>query len=288
MKFNSAIKACLLALIFLAPIVGFGQNKSDTTAIAKPKKESYWKLLKYDTKTTAQGIGHAFTQPLRWKGKDFLKAGGFVAGTGLLYMIDYEAQEYFLKRNEHVPEFFKDFGWYGGSPQNFFMVTGSIYGIGLFTRNEKIRHTGVLIIASAAATGIIQSLTKTIVGRARPTNETGKSDFKFWSHEAAYHSFPSGHAVLAFSLSHAVAKQFKSIWAKIPIYAVGSILPLSRLWANAHWISDIGVGIGLSIFVVDGIDNFLKKEQKYDFGKPKQITWRLNAGVGTIGLVGTF
>lgn len=38
------------------------------------------------------------------------------------------------------------------------------------------------------------------------------------------------------------------------------ITPVSRLWAGAHWVTDVALGIAISVAVVDSIDNYLKKE----------------------------
>lgn len=40
-----------------------------------------WQLLKYDANSTLKGLGHTFTRPLHWKGKDFLKHGGLAVGS---------------------------------------------------------------------------------------------------------------------------------------------------------------------------------------------------------------
>ena len=250
-------------------------------------KNSIWKQLAFDGKFTLQSVGNGFTQPLRWQKDDFITAGGIIAGTGILYLSDKEARYFFQNHQNDIPQVVKDVGWYFGSPQNFFMITAGIYGFGLITDNEKVRHTGVLIIASAVTSGIIQSISKTAVGRARPMSGN-RDDFKPFDGTAGYHSFPSGHAILSFSMAHSIAKQFDNFWVKAGIYTVGSIAPISRLWADAHWLSDVGLGIAISIVVVDGVDNFMKKKNAYNYSKPKQINWQLKAGYGTIGFVGTF
>ncbi|MBP0903017.1 phosphatase PAP2 family protein [Mariniflexile gromovii] len=281
------VKNILFTVLFFALFTPanklFAQDSIDTTAT----KHRIWKQLAFDGKFTLQSMGNAFTQPLRWQKNDFITAGSIVAGTSILYLSDNEARTIFKNQNEDVPEFFKEFGWYFGSPQNFFMISAGIYGFGLITDNEKVRHTGVLIIASAATSGIIQSITKTALGRARP-NTGNHNNFKPFEGTPGYHSFPSGHSILSFSMAHAIAKQFDSFWAKAGIYTIGSIAPISRLWAEAHWLSDIGVGIAVSIVVVDGVDNFMKRKNAYNYSKPKNISWQLKAGYGTIGLVGTF
>ena len=79
-------------------------------------------MAKYDTRYTLKSVGHAFTKPLHWKGKDFAKLGILLGGTAAISLAD---------------EAIRDFGWYFGSPQNYFMVNAGLYGFGLFTKNEK-------------------------------------------------------------------------------------------------------------------------------------------------------
>lgn len=277
-------KVVSLFLFSIVSVTLFSQTDSTTTT---SKTSKVWNNLKYDAKVTLKSTGHSFTRPLHWKKDDFVTAGGLIAGTGLLYLSDREAQSIFSKQGTGAPTALKDFGWYFGKPQNFFMVSTGIYGFGLLTSNEKIRHTGILIFSSAITTGIIQSISKTVIGRARPSSGD-YNDFEPFSNKPGFHSFPSGHSILSFTMAHAIAKQFNSFWTKAGIYAVGSISPISRLWDNAHWLSDVGFGMALSVIVVDGIDNFMNKNNFYNDSKPKTISWRINAGVGTIGLVGTF
>jgi membrane-associated phospholipid phosphatase len=247
-----------------------------------------WQILKSDTKDFLLGSKHSLTQPLRWKKKDFITLGSVVAGTSILYVYDYELRDFFLKQNKNAPNILKEFGFYYGSPQNFFIVSGGIYGVGLLTNNEKIRKTAVLIITSAAVSGLIQSVSKTVIGRARPSNGADKFDFDFFSNEAGYHSLPSGHTVLTFSMAHSIAKQFESVWVKAGIYGLASIPPISRLWADAHWFTDVALGAVISIAVVDCVDKFLFKEEKVAYSHKNKLNWQLQLGVNTVGIIGTF
>ena len=248
-------------------------------------KETTMQLLKNDGLLIWGGVKSAYTKPFQWKKDDWLTAGGVVAGAALLYIYDEQTSEYFVNQNKNAPQMLKEIGWYYGSPQNFFMISAGIYGYGLFAKNEEFRHTGVLIISSAVATGLIQTISKNTFGRARPSQDVGSREFKFFSKESGYHSFPSGHSILSFTASHAIAKQFESIWVKGGIYAVGLIAPVSRLWAGAHWLTDVTLGMVLSIVVVDGIDNFLQQKQA---AKEKSISWKVTVGTGSVGLRGTF
>ena len=250
------------------------------------KKETTWNLLKEDGKSIFGGVKHAYSAPFKWKKDDWLTFGGIALGTTLLYIYDEETNHYFVNQNEGAPQMLKEIGWYYGSPQNFFMISTGIYGYGLLAKNDKFRDTGVLILSSAVATGFIQTVLKNGVGRARPSTGFGKDSFDPFSKESFYHSFPSGHAMLSFTASHAIAKQFDNIWIKGGIYGVGLIAPISRLWIDAHWLSDVVLGMVISIVVVDSIDNFLNGKNTKK--RESKIAWKLRASAQTIGLVGTF
>ncbi len=248
-----------------------------------------WQLLKYDAKTAFQSVTYSFTRPLHWKKKDFITLGVLLGGTILLSTIDEEANTFFARQEPNVPELIKDFGWYVGNPQNYFVVTAGIYGFGLFTKNEKVRKTGVLIIASSFTTGMLQSIGKTAIGRARPTANEGSTSFNPFSKASKYHSFPSGHTILSITMAHSIAKQFDSTWTKIGIYTLGSIAPISRLLDGAHWLSDIAFSAALSIIVVDSIDKFLFNTKAYSYPKKeKSISWNFKFSTNQIGVVGTF
>ncbi|SEL63542.1 Membrane-associated phospholipid phosphatase [Aquimarina amphilecti] len=248
-----------------------------------------WQMLKYDGVSAFGGIKNAYTQPFRWKGKDWATFGGIVAGTALLYLIDEPANDFFTDQEEDIPDFVKETGFRFGKPLVNYGLTTGIYAFGLITKNEKVRKTGVLLIASATAGGIIQTVSKTLAGRARPYTGKGKDAFKFYSSEADYHSFPSGHAILSFTTAYAISKQFENPYVKGGIYALGLISPISRLWQGAHWLTDVTLGVVLSVVIVDGIDNYLNKKERYVYNSRKfKIKWDLTLGAGQLGVIGRF
>jgi len=246
-------------------------------------------LLKYDTKHIIKSVGHSFTRPLHWKGKDFGKLGGLLVGTIALSSLDNETNRFFERNSETFPKGIRDFGWYFGSPQNYFITNAGLYGVGLLTKNEKIRKTSVLVISSSITNGVINSLLKSSVGRARPNHTGDPFDFQLFSSEPGYHSFPSGHTALSMTMSHAIAKQFDNIWVKIGIYGIGAIPPISRLVDGAHWLTDIAFSAAISIIVVDSIDKFLFNSGAYNYTKPpKKISWNFTFSANQIGFIGTF
>lgn len=277
----SYIIRLIIICVFLTGPITIAQKSKDSLPTT-------WQLLKYDGVSALGGLTTTYTQPLKWQKDDFITAGAIVAGTAALYIFDDEANEWFRNQEDDIPMFIQDFGWYYGSPQNNYAINGAVYLYGLFTKNEKVRRTGVLLISAATTAGIIQSISKTVIGRARPKEGTEKGDFKFFSSEPNYHSFPSGHTILSFTTAYALSKQFKSPFVKAGILGIGLIPPASRLWEGAHWLTDVGLSLALSVLVVDSIDNYLKKERDYGPEKDKGISWNFSMGLGRIGITGTF
>ncbi|PCI00440.1 MAG: phosphoesterase, partial [Flavobacteriaceae bacterium] len=157
-------------VFFFLLLVSFTESKAQKI---ENKKPSIWQDVKQDGGDLLGGVKYAFTRPLYWEKDDWIKAGAFVGGTALLYLADEETTQFFRNQKDNAPQILKEIGWYYGSPQNFFMISGGIYGYGLIAKNEKFRETGVLIITSAVATGLIQTITKNAFGRARPTENVG-------------------------------------------------------------------------------------------------------------------
>ncbi|MGY5849279.1 phosphatase PAP2 family protein [Salegentibacter sp. F14] len=249
---------------------------------------SIWQLLKYDGASAFGGMKYTYSRPLQWEKDDFITAGAIVAGTAALYIFDEETSDYFLKQDNEIPQLIKDIGWYYGSPQNNYAINGAVYLYGLFTKNEKVRKTGVLLISAASTAGLIQTISKTAVGRARPGTGEGKGSFDPFRGIGAYHSFPSGHTILSFTTAYAIGKQFDNPFVKAGIYSLGMIAPVSRLWSGAHWLTDVGLSLAISVLVVDSIDNYLNKERLYSSKEKNRITWEFNVGLGRVGLTGTF
>lgn len=278
------MKQLFLFLVLL--VFSLGVNAQDITS---PAPETTWQLLKYDTGNIFKSIGYSYTRPLHWKGKQWSHFGGVLAGTGALYLFDEESSDFFRKEQKNVPLFIRKYGEFYGNPENNYVLTTGVYLTGLFTKNEKLRRTGVLLIASATAAGVFQQITKSVVGRSRPINGKGKDTFDPFNSSRNYHSFPSGHTMMAFTNAYAIAKQFKNPWVKAGIYTVGLVPGVSRLWDGQHWLSDVTFGIIISIVTVESIDRYLdsKYQEKYN-NHTKKVSWNLNFSPGQIGVVGKF
>lgn len=252
--------------------------------------KTIWQEFTFDIGNILKGVGYAYSRPLHWQRNDFFTLGGVAVGTIGLYVVDDKIRKEFLSHKEKIPKTILDYGWYAGSPQNNYGFTGAVYLTGLFTKNEKLRRTGVLLISSATATGFVQQLSKSLVGRARPGTNLGKNHFKPFGGSPSYRSFPSGHSVLTFTNAHVIAKQFKNKWVKLGIYAIGMTPGISRIYDDVHWASDIFLSWAMSYFIVEAIDIYLNKkyDEKYNPSKINKSSLNITFGGNRIGALYSF
>ncbi len=286
-------KILLLSILFLATY-SFAQNSRNYDFSIATKKTT-WDNFTYDIGNVFGGMIHSYTRPFHWKSRqfnDFLIVGG---ATAISYHFDDEFDSWADGWRNAVPREIVNYGNNIGSPNNNFMMTGAVYLTGLFIKDEKLRRTGVLLVSSAAASGLLQQVSKRIIGRARPRSGRNSNVFDPLHIDRVknFDSFPSGHTMLGFTNAYAIAKQFKSPWIKAGLYTVGSIPALARVVDGYHWFTDVAFSTVISIFIVEAIDKYLDKkyDKKYNDNRLEKKTsfdWDLNIGPTQFGVVMRF
>lgn len=296
---QNVIKLLLFILVYQIPVYGQSDslrvqtdsllmtiNPNDTVV-----KENIWQKIKYDARNGVNGFFYTFAQPTRWDKKDLTYFGATVIGTGILYLTDEETSSFFRRQEKDIPHLVSEFGFRFGKPQINYGITSGIYVVGLLTNNEKIRYTGVLMITSASVSGLLQQVMKTVAGRARPAAELGHDYFKPFDGTPSFSSFPSGHTALSVTTCYALSKQFSNPWIKGGFYALGMVSPISRIWEGAHWASDVFLSAVMSVAIVECVDSYLKRDEKYKLiphERKNKISWNARMGFNQLGLVGTF
>jgi membrane-associated phospholipid phosphatase len=98
------------------------------------------------------------------------------------------------------------------------------------------------VFGSVASAGIIANVSKYLIGRARPRyfEETGSVSFDFFSGDASWASFPSGHATTGMALGVSLALLFPRLrWVFL---CIGFWIAASRLFLLQHYPSDMFAG----------------------------------------------
>ncbi len=120
---------------------------------------------------------------------------------------------------------------------------------------KKIRKFAVLLLASLTSSGIILTLLKNLVGRARPDTIENAQDIgqffdanNFLAHigNSDFNSFPSGHSQTIMVVWFCLMVQ--SRYLGLLTLPVALWLVSTRLLINAHYLSDAIFGAGLGIF----------------------------------------
>ncbi|MGY5354519.1 phosphatase PAP2 family protein [Wenyingzhuangia sp. IMCC45467] len=278
---TSPLKKLSIVSFLILSFTGFSQASLEQVT----KEQS----LKEDFGYTWKGIAHFYTAPIRWEKKQWLQAG-LVAGTyAALTFIDEPLNPVFKDLQSEIPHPIREFGdWFGG-PINAVVFSGGLYTYGYIAKKNKVKKTGILLMSSIAAAGFLQTSIKTMVGRARPSAGVGARAYKPFTPLAAYHSFPSGHSVVATVFAHSIARQIDNTWGKIAVYSVGAITPVSRLWDGAHWFSDVALGTFIGFVTVDSLDRYLTKIYEGDKTDTKLTNiWKLDAGLTNFKISYTF
>ena len=106
----------------------------------------------------------------------------------------------------------------------------------------------------------------------------GNGTFRPFTFKDAYFSFPSGHTVVAFSLSTVLAERIGNPWATAGLYGAATACAVSRVYRQEHWLSDIVLGAALSTAVSHSL------VQWYEGGREPSLTSRLHILPGIQGV----
>ena len=310
-------KKIIIAVLALLPLAAFSQktdtlikkldslNKQDTvgrqlndinkTAYNKGTKinfKSYFILLGSDLK-------QEITAPFHIRRKDLIPLGAYLVMQGALFLTDEPVQRFALDLRDHnagVRNVSKHITRFGASYEAY--VLGGLAAYGFIFKNEKIQTTTLLSTQAYLTGWAMESLLKMLSGRQRPYYY----DPNHLEAEPTFHgpfgsrgrdingkrlnsSFPSGHTTVAFAVATVFAKEYKDR-PLVPIiaYTASTMVGLSRITENKHWVSDVFAGAVLGFFtgkqVVNNYHRYAKLKEpeqnkgsvsfgiRADFGRP--------------------
>jgi membrane-associated phospholipid phosphatase len=133
----------------------------------------------------------------------------------------------------------------------------SLYGVGLIRKDSKMQRTALFAGEAVGDAEILATFLKDATKRVRPASlpphGSNFSDTWFESQGSFLRgngSFPSGHAIAAFSIATVVARRYGNHrWVPYAAYGMAALVGFSRLTLSAHFLSDVFVGgaLGYSI-----------------------------------------
>jgi len=216
---------------------------------------SYFILLGSDLK-------QEFTAPFHFSLKDWRTVGAVALVGGTLFLIDEPTQRYALRVRDssatirNVSKYVTRFG----GPYEAYILAG-LGAYGFIFNNEKIKTTTLLATQAYITGAAMESFLKLLSGRQRPYyynpreieaepkfNGPLSSGKDIYGHKINS-SFPSGHTTVAFAVATVFAMEYKDR-PLVPLisYSAATLIGLSRITENKHWITDVFFGGVLGYF----------------------------------------
>lgn len=214
---------------------------------------TYFTLLASDFKQQA-------TKPFHMTSKDWRNFGAYALVTGGLFFADEPLQRFALDMRNKNPGMtkFSRFVTNTGGPYEA-ITLGLMGSYGWVFKNEKVKTTTLLASQAYITSLVIHQVIKVVAGRQRPyfyNPNTVEAEPAF---RGPFHnvfidaggrkigsSFPSGHTTGAFSAATVFAMEYKDRpWVKFLAYGSATLIGLSRITENKHWITDVLSGAAL-------------------------------------------
>jgi len=275
-------------------------NPGAYTVGTRIRATDYFILLADDFK---QGI----TKPFHMKGKDWRNLGIIAATAGALSLVDEPVQQMAVRlRSNSVP--LRNVSNYvtrfGGRYEAYVLLGLGAYGF--IFHDIKMQTTTLLATQSYIISAIYSDLLKRIFGKQRPVYTdplTHEAEPKFYGpfykpRDAAGRkidvlSFPSGHTIAAFSAATVFAMEYKDKpWVPVFAYGAASLIGLSRISENKHWISDVFAGAAIGYLsgrlVVNNYHRYAKLKSPGQKKSSLSFNLQYNNGVIMPGMVYRF
>jgi membrane-associated phospholipid phosphatase len=129
------------------------------------------------------------------------------------------------------------------------IVPLGFYAISLVRRDSYGQGTGLLVGEAVLDDTILMVTMKAITRRARPSEfppNGAYNDTFFATHNSFLgkgSSFPSGHAMMAFSVADVFAQRYRHHkWVPYVAYTLATAVSFSRITTGAHFPSDVFIG----------------------------------------------
>ncbi|MFQ6606285.1 MAG: phosphatase PAP2 family protein [Fidelibacterota bacterium] len=232
-----------LVLLFLFPRVLFAQDRfSSISDYFTETPALYWSGCRY----TVQDRSNQWI----W--------GVATVGTVLAFQVDTAVQNY-AQKHGLLPERWARFGddWGGGWAYAFLyptvFATSRMGGDSWSVTARKLELASFTFGTTAALTSFL----KRVVGRERPNHR-------------GYRSFPSGHTSGSFAFAGTIDELYGHGWGSLA-YGVATLVGISRVHDNKHYLSDVIFGAALGTTIARGFARAFRSEKIWSSGKVSSL-----------------
>ncbi len=303
-------KRILIVVLILVPFIGFSQKpdtlikkldslSKKTDSAGKQNNNINEAAYNENTKITfssyfillGSDLKQEITAPFHLTRKDWGRVAKFAVVEGGLFFADEPVQRFALDLRNHntgVKDISKYVTRFGGPYETYVLATLGAYGF--IFKSEKIKTTTLLATQAYITGGAMESLLKFLTGRQRPyfyDPNSVEAEPKFHgpfsssgkdiNGKRINSSFPSGHTTVAFAAATVFALEYKDR-PLVPIisYSVATLIGLSRITENAHWVTDVLAGAALGYLTGRQVVNNYHRYAKLKAPKLKKNSVFLN------------
>jgi len=234
--------AVMMCVFCCAP--GFAQDSSDARSRC---------VILLDAEGFAKDAGDIFGAPFHFDTGQWLATASIVAGTAAFFAVDEPARRVAQSNQSRLGDDVFGVGKEYGRASYGLALSAGLYVGGLVFKSGETRETGVILLESLAFAGAITTVLKSVFGRSRPYTGEGAFRYRGFQFKAESTSLPSGHTTVAFAVSSVLAGRLKNPFATVGLYSMATLTALSRVYHDAHWVSDnilaaaIGTVVGLAL-----------------------------------------
>jgi hypothetical protein len=212
-------------------------------------------------------------QPLNWDENDWLKLGATGASVFLVIQADQTVREMFQRNAGYKKSIPMELGRMYGELYSPVLIAGAFGLHNLITQDLYTRKIAFEILQTTLYAGAITTALKFAFGRIRPTDENESKSFGHWTiYDDSFHSFPSGHTTVAFSISTVLSKNAKSDFLKVVAYLPAVLTAVSRVYQDNHWTSDVLLGGLIGYALGDWVTSNHKTKISFQAFSPRQLS----------------
>ena len=160
--------------------------------------------------------------------------------------------------SENIEKFFRFITKFG---EGYFELLLTAVLLLFFLFNKKkynyLKKYVLAVIFTLLSTQITVNIMKVLFARARPSITINPDKFygimtliknsSFW--KGSYVSFPSGHTITIWGTIWILSFIIKSKAIKIPLFILGILVGMSRIYLVRHWTTDVVASVILSYFI---------------------------------------
>ena len=172
--------------------------------------------------------------------------------------LSYISDSSIFRHSESIERFFRFITKFG---EGYFELLLTVVLLSFFLINKKkynhLKKYILAIIFTLLSTQITVNIMKVLFARARPSITINPDKFygimtmikdsSFW--KGSYVSFPSGHTITIWGTIWILSFIVKSKAIKIPLFILGILVGMSRIYLVRHWSRDVVANIILSYFI---------------------------------------